>query len=1041
MDSICDFVNKEMDLPPQNARILRAYDLNKKWDVVCKREQVVERGSPKFYLDKLRGFLDPKNVKRLSMKKKLSKDDLSTSVLKHIEISLRTNSIDWVQEFLNEQNQGLDVLLRYIQCVQDAGGLQIPMCQQSSADAFSNSPQKMIGAVGGGSIRHKRLRSSLSSRHFLGDPEEDVHVGIQCLRAIMNNRVASFLLICIKGAFLSLFSLAWIQRRLRRRGGHILPCAQYFASQLSVMRLFCYGYANLHIYFSFSTKTVLLVLLAAVCFVNGGHDLITRAFSRFRKVGYSVTSITPFMEYGEDARFQTLFSYFRDDDTFQVDFMVSCMQFINIIVHSVEDLTYRVYLQHEFTLLGLDGYLEKLKNSECEELLVQVNAYFDNVYDVGQLAEDAEQKASYMQRVEEVEVQLSCANDRIVEMEAEHSARVSALEKRLTEAVEERDQLMVGRALRKQTDTDLSTLKRALLDKENEMKKKAAELESTLKQLTNRNEGLNIPGEKENMVVCPPPPPPPPPPPAPPLPGRSISKPSDVPAPPPLIPSIAIKKRVETKYKLPLLNWSALRPNQVKGTVFNDLDDDQLLKEIDFDDFEELFKIGPNIANDHDTTDAGREANAAGYKATNPTSGVGGTHKKESILGAKRLQNLAILKRKLAMEASVIMKHVNSFDLQALTLDNVDILRRILPTAEETKAYKEFEQMKKPVDSLCEEDSFLLELCHVERLAQKLQILNFMGTFKESAATIVPVLDCVTSASQSLRKATKFGRILEVILAYGNYMNSSKKGGVYGFRIKSLDMLPFMKSPVDKSISLLHVVAATVRRRFPDLLDFDEEFDQLDKAAGASLETLPAEVAELERSYDLVKKECTLRGDTVPSLVNFLASIESDMQMLRSSFKRADESFKTTVQYFGETVQGTTCAGFFTIFVNFIKHWKQADADNLSRWKAEERKKLGLVNGFQYGGEDLNATNSCATKKDTSRKRDPKEMGIGTFDDIILGKFNLAAKEVLTLKGKALLSFCLLDITREPYTAPKRNKSSKHLNASDMNRSRLSSGH
>uniref|UniRef100_A0A5S6QAW8 FH2 domain-containing protein n=1 Tax=Trichuris muris TaxID=70415 RepID=A0A5S6QAW8_TRIMR len=992
VDRRFEHVMKEMDLPPQNARILRAYDLNKKWDVVCKREQVVERGSPKFYLDKLRGFLDPKNARRVSMKKKLTKDDLSTSVLKHIEISLRTNSIDWVQEFLNEQNQGLDVLLRYIQCVQDAGGLQIPI-SQGSADAFSNSPQK----VSVGSVRHKRLRSSLSSRHFFGDPEEDVHVGIQCLRAIMNNRHG--------------FSAV-------------------FADEEAI---YCLVRSILHP--SFRTKTVLLVLLAAVCFVNGGHDLITRAFSRFRK------------EYGEDARFQTLFSYFRDDETFQVDFMVSCMQFINIIVHSVEDLTYRVYLQHEFTLLGLDDYLEKLKNSECEELLVQVNAYFDNFYDVGQLAEDAEQKAACIQRVEEVEVQLSCTNDRIAEMEAEHSARVSALEKRLAEMIEERDQLM---ELRKQTDTHLSTLKRALLDKENEMKRKAAEMECTIKELANRHEEVDVTDgtEKpaEHKDACPPPPrlpssgPPPPPPPPPPL-GRFSVKTPDIPAPPPLIPNapsggsslvippapflnpaapgegMAIKQRVETKYKLPLLNWSALRPNQVKGTVFNDLDDDHILKEIDFDDLEELFKIGPNPAADHEGETAKDGGGVGKATASASNGGAIGNHKRESILGAKRLQNLAILKRKLAMKASVIMKHVNSFDLQALTLDNVDILRRILPTAEETKAYKEFEQMKKPVDSLCEEDSFLLELSHVERLGQKLQILNFMGTFKESVATIVPVLDCVTSASQSLRKASKFGRILEVVLAYGNYMNSSKKGGVYGFRVKSLDMLPFMKSPADKSISLLHLVAATVRRRFPDLLSFDDEFDQLDKAAASSMETLPSEVSELERSYDLVKKECTLRGDTVPSLVNFLASIEGDMQTLRSSFKRADEAFKACVQYFGETTQGMTCATFFTIFVNFVKHWKQADADNLSRWKAEERKKLGLVNGFQCGGESLDGSNVSASKKDTSRKRDPKEMGIGTFDDIIL------------------------DITREPYTAPKRNKSSKQMNASDLNRSRLSASH
>jgi len=33
------------------------------------------------------------------------------------------------------------------------------------------------------------------------------------------------------------------------------------------------------------------------------------------------------------------------------------MQFINIIVHSVEDVNFRVHLQHEFSLLGLDDYL------------------------------------------------------------------------------------------------------------------------------------------------------------------------------------------------------------------------------------------------------------------------------------------------------------------------------------------------------------------------------------------------------------------------------------------------------------------------------------------------------------------------------------------------------------------------------------------------------------------------------------------------------------------------------------------------------------
>lgn len=54
---------------------------------------------------------------------------------------------------------------------------------------------------------------------------------------------------------------------------------------------------------------------------------------------------------------------------------------------------------------------------------------------------------------------------------------------------------------------------------------------------------------------------------------------------------MTIKRKVQTKYKLPTLNWVALKPNQVRGTIFNELDDENVFKTIDFADFEERFKI------------------------------------------------------------------------------------------------------------------------------------------------------------------------------------------------------------------------------------------------------------------------------------------------------------------------------------------------------------------------------------------------------------------------------------------------------------------
>ena len=65
--------------------------------------------------------------------------------------------------------------------------------------------------------------------------------------------------------------------------------------------------------------------------------------------------------------------YFAEPETFQIEFMVACMQFINIIVHSVEDMNFRVYLQYEFASIGLDNYLERLESNESEELAVQIS--------------------------------------------------------------------------------------------------------------------------------------------------------------------------------------------------------------------------------------------------------------------------------------------------------------------------------------------------------------------------------------------------------------------------------------------------------------------------------------------------------------------------------------------------------------------------------------------------------------------------------------------------------------------------------------------
>merc|ERR1712110_929476 len=102
---------------------------------------------------------------------------------------------------------------------------------------------------------------------------------------------------------------------------------------------------------------------------------------------------------------------------FQIEFMVACMQFINIVVHSVEEMNFRVSLQWEFHSIGLDNYLERLESNESEELSVQISAYRENQFDVQELFDEAGQKEEAMNRVSDLNEELQRKEELIQDME------------------------------------------------------------------------------------------------------------------------------------------------------------------------------------------------------------------------------------------------------------------------------------------------------------------------------------------------------------------------------------------------------------------------------------------------------------------------------------------------------------------------------------------------------------------------------------------------------------------------------------------------
>ncbi|XP_051516933.1 formin-like protein 3 isoform X2 [Myxocyprinus asiaticus] len=930
-------VLSSMNLPPDKARLLRQYDNEKKWDLICDQERFQVKNPPHTYIQKLRGYLDP----RVTRKKFRRRVQESTKVLRELEISLRTNHIGWVREFLNDENRGLDILVEYLSFAQcavmlDFEGLEngddcsldkAKSWSRSIEDLHQNGCNTLVRSAPQSVLRYGSAANSKTIKNSrLVSQKDDVHVCIMCLRAIMNYQYG-FNLVMSHAHAVNEIALSLNNKNPR-------------------------------------TKALVLELLAAVCLVRGGHEIILSAFDNFKEVCK------------EKHRFEKLMEYFRSEDG-NIDFMVACMQFINIVVHSVEDMNFRVHLQYEFTKLGLDDFLEKSKHTESDKLLVQIQAYLDNVFDVGGLLEDAETKNVALEKVEELEEHLSHVTEKLLDVENETMMKVADLEKQLLHKDKE---LTAIKETYDSASSQVHTLRRMIQEKDaafqrhNNIEKCLLELEqqgtirlrkqpdgdiaietlggsgggmvggtavgallADLGSLTAGLTGSGGLGVSSPAVVEAVAPPPPPPPPAPPLPSEVESVPIPPPPPPPLpgpspsvilsvgLSAIRIKKPIKTKFRLPVFNWTALKPNQINGTVFNEIDDERVLEELDLEKFEELFKTkaqGPVV-------DLSCSKSKVSQKAMN----------KVQLLDANRSKNLAITLRKANKTTEEICKAIQTFDLKALPVDFVECLMRFLPTEAESKLLRQYERERRPLDQLAEEDRFMLLFSKIERLTQRMNIITFVGNFSDNVNMMTPQLNAIIAASASVKSSPKLKKILEIILALGNYMNSSKRGSVYGFKLQSLDLLLETKS-TDRKMTLLHYIALVVKEKYPKLATFYNELHFVDKAAAVSLENVLLDVKELGKGMDLVRRECSLHDHAV--LKGFLQTSDTQLDKVQKDAKTAEEAFNNVVLYFGESPKTTPPSVFFPVFVRFIKAYKEAVEENEQRKKQEEamREKL-----------------------------------------------------------------------------------------------------
>ncbi|XP_055041669.2 disheveled-associated activator of morphogenesis 1b isoform X2 [Misgurnus anguillicaudatus] len=524
------------------------------------------------------------------------------------------------------------------------------------------------------------------------------------------------------------------------------------------------------------------------------------------------------------------------------------------------------------------------------------------------------------------------------------------------------------------------------------VKQQAAELTARLhdlsmKQIASVPGGPPIPGPPGGPLLpppppppggmMPPPPPPPPggammPPPPPPPPGGPPPPPGRAPfgmAPPPpgapLGPSLKKKNIPQPTNPLKSFNWSKLPESKLEGTVWADVDDGKVFKILDLTDIEKTFS-----------------AYQRQQKETEDDILSSKKVKELSVIDGRRAQNCNILLSRLKLSNEEIKRAILTMDEQEdLPKDMLEQMLKFIPEKSDVDL---LEEHKHELDRMAKADRFLYEMSRINHYQQRLQSLYFKKKFAERIAEIKPKVEALTKASKEVLHSRNLKQLLEVVLAFGNYMNKGQRGNAYGFKISSLNKIADTKSSIDKNITLLHYLITILEKKYSKVMVFLEELQNVPEAAKVNMTELEKEINNLRSGLKSVESElehqknCPQQyGDKfVPVVSQFITVASFSFSDVEDSLTEAKELFIKTVKHFGEDADKMQPDEFFGIFDQFLQSFAEArqENENIRRRKEEEERRARMEAQLKEQREK--------ERKARKAKENGEDDG-GEFDDLV----------------------------------------------------------
>ena len=389
------------------------------------------------------------------------------------------------------------------------------------------------------------------------------------------------------------------------------------------------------------------------------------------------------------------------------------------------------------------------------------------------------------------------------------------------------------------------------------------------------------------------------------------------------VPAGKVHKKEKPRVPMKSLFWEIIQPRDLKDTLWDTLDDTKI--KLNLDKFEEKF------------------SQVKKEPKKEPEKKAVAKKEKKTFLEADRTRMMNIVLNKIKIDALDISDAIEQYNTNTLTQDICDLLLPIMPTEAEIKEVATFNGDVLQDLAIC--DQFVLIISGIIGYKERIKSILFKYNYLEDYLIITKEINRVFKVFKFLKEDENLKKLLEIMLALGNYMNGgSSRGGAFGYTLKSLTKFSDTKSNgytfIDYTVKFIYEQVkdgAKIFEVLKKLKKFDKMQYQSIVEGVKQMENRWKDVQALKKLVVSRKQELMAEDKSEAFLNDFYNDAEEKIKEIKDKLEKIDKDYEDVVKYFGENSEKFPLTQLVDTFRKF--HKDLFESEKKYREKQERLKK------------------------------------------------------------------------------------------------------